>query len=134
MHIDNVAPTCEVPRDFSAWHWYFGEDARTITLSNISEQLDENRCKIYDKGREIKPVYSPENNEITFTLGKGWHNVGIVLTDVAGNAWHVSEQVNIHVGYFWLWFILGGLTLFILVIAILLMISSRARRRRENEY
>jgi len=53
MHIDNIAPTCELPEEFRSWHWYFGEEERTITVSNINELVDENRCKVYDNGREI---------------------------------------------------------------------------------
>jgi len=32
MHIDNIAPTCELPEEFRSWHWYFGEEERTITV------------------------------------------------------------------------------------------------------
>jgi len=41
MHIDNIAPTCELPEEFRSWHWYFGEEERTITVSNINELVDE---------------------------------------------------------------------------------------------
>ncbi len=42
---------------------------------------------------------------LTFTLEKGWHNVGIKLEDVAGNINNIQEISNVYVGYFWLWII-----------------------------
>lgn len=108
MHIDNIAPTCDIQEEFKSWHWYYGEDARTITISNISELIDESRCKVYDHGQEIDFTYSSEDNTIMLTLEKGWHNVGTVLSDVAGNTYNIQEQCNIHIGFFWLWVIVAG--------------------------
>jgi len=68
--------------------------------SIINELVDENRCKVYDNGREIDFKYYSDNNTLTFTLGKGWHNVGIVLVDMAGNVNNIQEIRNIHVGFF----------------------------------
>jgi len=67
--------------------------------SIINELVDENRCKVYDNGREIDFKYYSDNNTLTFTLGKGWHNVGIVLVDMAGNVNNIQEIRNIHVGF-----------------------------------
>lgn len=41
MHIDNIPPSCNIPNDLKSWHWYYGNESRTITVTNISELLDE---------------------------------------------------------------------------------------------
>lgn len=128
MHIDNMAPKCELPESLSSWHWYFGEETRIVDISDINESLDEDNCKVYDNGKEIDFVYSSEDNTITFTLIKGWHNVGIVLTDMAGNVNYIQEKTNICVGYFWLWIIVAGLCLIICVTIVVFI-----RQRRENK-
>lgn len=106
IHIDSAAPTCQIPEELSSWHWYFGDERQTVTLTGISELLDEDATRIYDNGEEREFIYSPEDNTLTFTLEKGWHNVGISLSDTAGNINNIQEQTNIHIGYFWLWIIL----------------------------
>lgn len=108
IHIDNMAPTCDLPEGFRSWNWYFGEETRTITVSNISELLDEENCKVYDNGKEIRFSYSSDENTLSFTLEKGWHNVGIVVCDMAGNANNIQERSNMYVGYMWLWLIIVG--------------------------
>lgn len=108
LHIDNIAPDCDLPEDFKSWKWFYGEENRTITISNISELLDESQCRVYDNGREIEFQYSSESNTMEFTLAKGWHNVGIVLSDTAGNTYNIQERTNIHIGFFWSWIIGAG--------------------------
>lgn len=112
LHIDNIAPDCDIPEEFKSWKWFYGEDNHKIIISGISELLDENQCKVYDNGQEIEFQYSSENSTMEFTLAKGWHNVGIVLSDTAGNTYNIQERTNIHIGYFWLWTIgVGGVIL-----------------------
>lgn len=106
MHIDSAAPTCEIPEGLSSWHWYFGDGRQTVTLTGINELLDEIATKIYDNGEEMAFEYSQEEGTLTFTLEKGWHNIGIALSDTAGNINNIQERINIHIGYFWLWIIL----------------------------
>lgn len=77
MHIDNIEPTCKIPNDLSSWHWYYGDEDRTIVLSDISELIDESSCKIYDNGQAIPFEYSSEDSTIKFTFSEGWHNIGI---------------------------------------------------------
>lgn len=108
IHIDNMAPTCDLPEDFRSWNWYFGEETRTITVSNISELLDVGNCKVYDNGNEIRFAYSSEDSTLSFTLEKGWHSVGLVICDMAGNANNIQERVHMYVGYLWLWIIIAG--------------------------
>ena len=126
MHIDNIAPTCDISAGFDSWKWYCSEKAQTITISNISELLDVSLCKVYDNGKEVAFEYLEENNTITFTLEKGWHNVGIVLSDMAGNTYNIQEKANIHIGYFWLWVIMGTSVVFVgIAVYVLLLIKKR---------
>ena len=132
MHIDNIAPTCDIPEDFRSWHWYYGEEARIITISNISEPVDKDQCKVYDNGREMAFTYFREENSIEFTLEKGWHNVGIVLSDMAGNTYNIQERSNIYIGFFWLWTIVAG-SAFVALLSIYVIIRGiRKRRAGEN--
>lgn len=102
IHIDSIAPACVIPEELTSWRWFLGEEDRTFTITEISELLEEADCKVYDNGKLIPFVYSAEEDTITFTLAKGWHNVGIILCDAAGNANINQEIVNIHIGYFWI--------------------------------
>lgn len=133
IHIDNIAPTFELPADFSSWHWYFGEETRIITISNINELLDEKNCKVYDNGKEVGFTYSSEENTVVFTLGKGWHSVGIVLRDMAGNENNIQERVNIYVGYFWLWVIVSAFLFVICLASFIVIHGIRQKRMREDD-
>ena len=127
MHIDNIPPSCNLPTDLKSWHWYFGDDSRTITVTNISELLDETKCKVYDNGKEIDFTYSETDGSLSFTLNCGWHNVGITLEDVAGNTYNIQEVDNIHIGYFWLWIIIIASVVFV---GIIILIVYFVRKRR----
>ena len=112
IHIDNIVPNCTVPEGLHSWKWYVGNGDRTFTITDINEALDIENSAVYDNGNEIKDiVYSPENATITFTLSKGWHNIGIKLTDLAGNTKNIQEITHVQIGLFWLWIILAGLAL-----------------------
>ncbi|HNZ99231.1 Ig-like domain repeat protein [Ruminococcus sp.] len=108
LHIDNIEPKCDLPKSLKSWKWFAGNKSRTITVSNIDEQLDMTNCKVYDNGREIDFDYSPESKSLSFKLDKGWHRVGVKLEDEAGNVYSIQEIDNLYVGYFWLWVILGS--------------------------
>jgi len=86
--------------------------------SIINELVDENRCKVYDNGREID---------------FGWHNVGIVLVDMAGNVNNIQEIRNIHVGFFWLWVIAAVSAVLIAAIVAAVIHNIRKRRKEEEE-
>ena len=129
MHIDNIAPTCDVPGEFKSWKWYYGEDNRTITLSNISELIDVEHCKVYDNGKEIAYTYSSDTNTIEFVLEKGWHNVGVTLKDMAGNIYNIQEKTNIHIGYFWLWIIIAA-SATALVVTVCVIIRNKRKKQR----
>lgn len=131
MHIDNIMPTCEIPKEFKSWHWYYGGHDRTITLTNISEPIDTDLCKVYDNGKEIPFTYISKNNSLEFTITKGWHNVGVIINDMAGNTTNISEREYMHIGYFWLWFV--GTLSGILLTTILIIVLRNIRRKRRIE-
>lgn len=133
LHIDNIAPTCDLPEEFKSWNWYYGDEVRTITISNISEPVDENLCKVYDNGKEVGFEYSDEDNTLVFTLEKGWHNVGIIMNDLAGNANNIQEKANIHIGFFWLWVIIALSITVIVAIAFAIIHNIRKKRKLEND-
>lgn len=108
LHIDNIEPKCDLPKSLKSWKWFAGNKSRTITVSNIDEQLDMNNCKVYDNGKEIDFEYSPDSKSLSFKLDKGWHRVGVKLEDEAGNVYSIQEIDNLYIGYFWLWVILGS--------------------------
>ena len=127
LHIDNIEPKCDLPKTFKSWKWFAGNKSRTITVSNIDEQLDMNNCKVYDNGKEIDFEYSPENRSLSFTLDKGWHRVGVKLEDEAGNVYSIQEIDNLYIGYFWLWVILGSAAA---AAALIIFIIRKIRRKR----
>lgn len=127
MHIDNIAPTCDIPEKFRSWKWYCGEEERTITISNISELIDEEQCKVYDNGKEMEFQYSSKDGTIEFTLGRGWHNVGIILDDMAGNTYNIQERSNIYIGFFWLWLIGGALVVLVGTVGGVIIHSKRKK-------
>lgn len=127
IHIDNIVPTCKLPEDFHNLKWYFGNEPRSITLTDISEELDETQCAVYDKGAKLDFVYDSGERTITFTLNEGWHDVGIVLGDLAGNVNNIQEVTNIHVGLFWLWI---GLALLALLIGLGVFLGIRHKHKK----
>jgi len=133
LHIDNVEPVATLPRDLRSWQWYVGGNNRTITITNISEWLDERKCKVYNNGKEIDFVYSSEDGTLVFTLDKGWHSVGIVLSDMAGNTNNIREKVNIHIGFFWLWVIMASSAALICAIGFIVMRNIKKKQELENE-
>lgn len=130
VHIDSIAPSCDFPEELSSWKSFVGEEDRTFTISNISELLAVEDCKIYDNGQLIPFEYSSEEDTITFTLSKGWHNVGFILCDAAGNANISQEMVNIHIGYFWV--IVLAVVLTALVAGGIFTIVYRRRRAKQE--
>ena len=125
IHIDSIKPTCDVPEELHKWAWFFGEEDRTFAITNISEKLEEADCRVYDNGERIRFVYSAEEDTLTFTLSKGWHNIGFILSDAAGNANIGQEVGNIHIGYFWCYFIVAGFTVLVVSVATLYLYRRR---------
>lgn len=132
IHIDNIVPNCVLPDGLHSWKWYVGNSDRTFTITNISEALDIENCAVYDNGVELKNiVYSPEDATIQFTLSKGWHNIGIKLTDLAGNTNNIQELTHIQIGLFWMWIILAALG--IIGTGIVCGIRSRRKKAEREE-
>ena len=121
IHIDNIAPSFEFPEELHKWAWFRGTEKRTFVISGISEQLQVENCKVYDNGQKIDFDYSSEENTVSFTLDEGWHNVGVILCDAAGNENIYQEVNNIHIGNFWTIFYssVGGMALVVAVYAVL---------------
>lgn len=129
MHIDNIPPSCTLSKDLKSWKWFIGNDSRAITITNISERLDVEKCKVYDNGNEIDFTYSETENTMSFTLSNGWHNVGITLEDVAGNSYSIQQVDNIYIGYFWLWIIIISA---VVIVGIIVSIIIIVRKKRYN--
>lgn len=130
IHIDNEIPTAILPDDLKNWHNYFFEEETTITLTGISEHLDDKLSVVYECPRngdrvEIPHIYNEENGTYSFTLSKGVHHIDITLTDEAGNAWNIERIRYLRVGNFRL-YICGGVV--VLISAILFIIWRKKRR------
>lgn len=64
IHIDNEPPTVTKSEDFVSWHNYFFTKEVTISLTNISETLNADLCKVY-----VCPRHG-ERTEIPFEYDK----------------------------------------------------------------
>lgn len=132
IHIDNEAPTATIPDDFKNWHNYFFESEQTITLTDISELLDDTKTKVYEcprngERREIPHTYDPESNTLSFTLTKGVHHIDITLVDEAGNEYNIDRVKYVRVGNFRL-YLGGGIVIALGALAAFFII----RRKRRN--
>ena len=121
IHIDNEAPMATLPDDFKNWHNYFFEKEVTITLTNISETLNDEVSLVYECPRngvrnEIPHVYNAENGTYSFTLSKGLHHIDIVLIDEAGNEWNIDRVKYLRVGNFRL-YVISGIFLIVATVA-----------------
>ena len=132
IHIDNIEPECTLPKGFSDWHWFVSADCRTFTITNISEQLDTANCKVYDNGVEIPFTFSQEDKTMTFQLERGWHNVGIILCDHAGNSYNIQEIRNVHIGYFWP-IVFASICVVSIAIAATLIILHKKKHQMEQD-
>lgn len=131
IHIDNEAPTASIPDEFKNWHNYFFENEHTVTLSNVSEILDDKKSKVYECPRngdrvEIPYIYDSESGTFSFTLSKGVHHIDISLVDEAGNEWNVNRVKYVRVGNFRLYLGLG-MTLGISAIIVFTFIKRKKR-------
>ena len=126
IRLDALAPSCNLPNDLKDWKSYVST-TKKITLTNISESLDVSKCVVYDNGKEISMdnfEYSEENNTLSYTLEKGWHDLSFVLVDEAGNINTIQEISSIQVGLLYcLWFrilcgviAVAGIAAFIIII------------------
>ncbi|HRR75332.1 MAG TPA: YDG domain-containing protein [Ruminococcus sp.] len=105
IHIDNEIPRAEIPEKFHNWANFAFTDEETITLTGITETLNDENTKVFECPRngdrkEIPHVYDPESGTLSFTLGKGIHHIDITLEDEAGNQWHIDRVKYVRVGNF----------------------------------
>ncbi|MBQ5565772.1 MAG: hypothetical protein IIT42_02875, partial [Clostridia bacterium] len=112
LHIDNERPSATLPEHFVSWHNYMFTNEVTIELSNITETLNEELCKVYECPRgkervEIPFTYSKENKTLSFVLDKGLHNIDITLADEAKNEWDINRVRYLRVGNFRLYLGIG---------------------------
>lgn len=131
IHIDNEAPTATIPDDFKNWHNYFFESEQTITLTDISELLDDTKTKVYEcprngERKEIPHTYDPESNTLSFTLTKGVHHIDITLVDEAGNEYNIDRVKYVRVGNFRL-YLGGGIVLVLGAVAAFFIIRRKRR-------
>lgn len=130
IHIDNEIPKATLPDDFKNWHNYFFEKEMTITITDISEPLNDKLSKVFECPRngervEIPHTYDPENGTYSFTLSKGVHHIDITLVDEAGNEWNIERVRYIRVGNFRL-YLGGGI---VIAVGIAAFIIFRKKRR-----
>ena len=96
----------------------FIKNSKTYTITDISESLNPDECKVYDNGVLMTNfTYSEADKSLSYTLDKGRHNLSFVLVDEAGYSYTVQEVSFIQVGLFYcLWFrILLGVIIAVLV-------------------
>ncbi len=130
IHIDNELPTATLPDDFTNWHNYFFEKETTITLTNISEPLDDMLSVVYECPRNgertpIPHTYDAEKGTYSFTLSKGVHHIDVTLVDEAGNEWNIDRVRYIRVGNFRLY--LGGGVVVVLVVVSCIILRRKRR-------
>lgn len=125
IHIDNEAPIATLPHGFENWHNYFFKSEQTITITDISEVLNDELSKVYECQRngqrvEIPHTYDQKNNTLSFTLNKGGHHIDITLVDEAGNERNIDRVKYVRVGNFRLYLgsviVLAGASLTFLLI------------------
>lgn len=132
IRIDALAPTCNIPDDLRSWKTYTSS-SKTITLSDISEDLDESKCLVFDNGKVIlsdKFIYSNENDTLSYTLEEGWHDISFVLVDEAGNSYTVQEISSIQVGLLyclWFWILCGLTAIAGIVLAVIIIRKKRLK-------
>ncbi len=105
IHIDNEIPKADIPEKFHNWANFSFTDEETITLTGITETLNDENTKVFEcprngERKEIPHIYDPENGTLSFTLGKGIHHIDITLEDEAGNQWHIDRVKYVRVGNF----------------------------------
>lgn len=138
IHIDNEKPTATLPDDFVSWHNYMFTHEVTIKLTDISESLNKDLCKVYECPREgerteIPFVYDKEANTLSFKLEDGLHNIDITLTDEAGNEWNIDRVRYLRVGNFRLYLGIGIGVAVIGVIVIVVLLKKRKRNKKSQE-
>lgn len=141
IYIDNTDPVCDLPEHFHDWGWFKGSGNQTLTFDNISEVLDTNETVAYVDGQtiylsnvagnETSPFsYDEKNDKLTLTLEPGSHKVGLLLVDRAGNTKSITEVQHLAIGNYRIWIGVGSGLGAILLVAIVVFMVKRFKRRR----
>ena len=105
IRIDALAPSCKLPSDLKKGAAFI-KNSKTYTITDISESLNPDECKVYDNGVLMTDfTYSDADKSLSYSLDKGRNNLSFVLVDEAGNLYTVQEVSFIQVGLLYcLWF------------------------------
>lgn len=120
---------------FVNWHNYLFTDETTITLTNISETLNKDLCKVYECPRdgdrtEIEFNYNKDTKTLSFILKEGLHNIDITLVDEAGNEWNVDRVKYLRVGNFRLYLGIGAVVVIAGVVVTIVLLRKRKRNKK----
>lgn len=129
VHIDNIAPECDLPEYYHDWGWIKGNNPKPVKISNINEKLDPELTAVYVDGKKIKYNYDMGSNTLEFNLEKGTHSVGISLVDMAGNRYDIPEINNLGVGNFRIYMGFGTGAVIIAFLAIIYALKKRKKQR-----
>lgn len=130
IHIDNIAPECELPSYFHSWGWMKGSGDKSIKITNISEKIDVYSSFVYVDGEKVDYNYDSSENSLEFPIEDGSHSIGISLVDYAGNEYNIPEISHLGVGNFRLYLGIGATIL--LVAGCSSIIVFRRRRKVRN--
>lgn len=126
IHIDNVAPECDLPEYFHNWGWMKGSGQKNIEITNISEKIDVNATKVYIDDEIVKFTYDSDKNKLSFPIENGSHSVGISLVDKADNKYNIPEITHLGVGNFRLYLGIGiTVTVVVAIASIIMFIRKR---------
>ena len=113
IHIDNVPPSATLPKEFKSWHNIFTKDGVTITLTDISETLDDKKSGVYEcpgngsRGNALSYDYEASDRTFSFDLKNGMHHIEVSLVDEAGNEWNVERVKYLTVGNYLIYILIG---------------------------
>ena len=113
IHIDNVPPSATLPKEFKSWHNIFTKNGVTLTLTDISETLDDKKSGVYEcpgngsRGNAISFDYETADSTFSFDLKNGIHHIEVSLVDEAGNEWNVERVKYLTVGNYLICILIG---------------------------
>ena len=69
IHIDNIAPECNVPSYYHDGGWMMGVNPEPIKITDINEKIDTKLTKVYVDGKEVEYKYDSKENTLSFNVG-----------------------------------------------------------------
>lgn len=128
IHIDNIAPECDLPDYFHNWGWLAGFNPDPVEISGINEKIDPKTTTIYVDGKKAEYNYNSKNNTLSFDLKNGTHSIGVSLVDMAGNRYDIPEITNFSVGNARIYMGVGAGIALIMLFSALYFINKRKRQ------